>query len=89
MVLDGRAEPAQSDGTILYLQPPTIDRLLAQQRITLYTEDGVVRAVFIPDDPRYPGAAVRPSYEVIANSVHRRRWLADEQRHIFEYIGDV
>lgn len=85
------------DATILYVHPVTLDALLAQQRVTLYTEDGVVRSQFTPEDFRYPSIEVRPSREVVPNSVHRRRRVPDghghilgnEEGYIFEYVGVV
>ena len=85
------------DATILYVHPITLDALLAQQRVSLYTEDGVVRSQFTPEDFRYPSIEVRPSREVVPNSVHRRRRVPDghghilgnEEGYIFEYVGVV
>lgn len=90
-------ETDPEDATILYVQPSTLDALLAQQRVSLYTNDGVVRAKFVPDDFRYPSMEVRPSSEVIPNSVHRRRRVPDghshllgnEEGYIFEYVGVI
>ena len=89
--------PNPEDATIFYVHPITLDALLAQQRVSLYTSDGVVRSKFAPEDFRYPSMEVRPSSEVIPNSIHRRRRVPDGHGHllgngegyIFEYVGVV
>lgn len=89
--------PNPEDATIFYVHPITLDALLAQQRIALYTEDGVVRSQFAPEDFRYPFVEVRPSLEVIPNSIHRRRRVPDGHPHlrgnddgyIFEYVDVI
>jgi hypothetical protein len=73
----------------LFVQPPTFDRLAAQERVTFQTVDGATIAVFSDNDPLYPGRPVKTSTQVMFDSVHRRHWLEDEEQYIFEYFGEV
>lgn len=73
----------------LFVQSQTFERLAAQERVSFQTIDGVTIAVFSDNDPLYPGRSVKTSTEVMFDSVHRRRWMPDEERYIFEYFGEV
>ena len=75
--------------TALYVQPDTLDRLMAQERITISSVDQETIVSFSTSDPIHPGRTVLTSREITPNAVHTRRWQAEEGRYIFEYVGDI
>lgn len=83
-------QPGQdNEDTALYVQPDTLDRLMAQERITISSVDQETIMFFSASDPIHPGRTVLTSTEITPNAVHARRWLGDEGRYIFEYVGDI
>lgn len=77
------------DEPILYVNQETMSRLLASERAVVQSVNGVATTAFAETDSRYPGTKLLVSREVTGHSVHRKVWIAPEQRFIFEYIGDV
>jgi hypothetical protein len=77
------------DEPILYVNPDTMGRLLASERASIRSVNGVATTAFAETDDRYPNVKLLVSREVMGHSVHRKIWIASEQRFIFEYIGDV
>ena len=59
-----------------------------RQYATTFT-DGVARTFFSRTDDTYPDATVLLSREITPNAVHRRTWIPAEERHVFEYVGNV
>lgn len=77
------------EDTILYVDQNTLSRLISSERARLSSVNGVVTTVFTDNDHKYPGTTILVSREVLGNAVHRKVWVAQEQRFIFEYVGDV
>jgi hypothetical protein len=74
---------------ILYVNLDTINRLIATGRVRVTSIDGIVTTVFPPNDPLYPEATLQVSSDVFGNAVHRKVYLTSQERHIFEFVGDV
>lgn len=77
------------DEPILYVNTETMGRLIASERASIRSVDGVAVTAFPETDDRYPNVRLLVSREVMGHSVHRKIWIASEQRFIFEYVGDV
>lgn len=77
------------DDQILYVDPETMNRLIAGERVRMVSRDGVVKIAFPENDPGYPNSTLLVSREVSGNAAHRRTWVPQEQRFVFEYVGDV
>lgn len=77
------------DDPILYVNPETMARLIASERAAISSVNGVSTTALAETDPSYPSAKLLVSREVTGHAVHRRVWVASEQRFIFEYVGDV
>lgn len=77
------------DEPILYVNPDTMSRLLATERAAIRSVDGVATTAFSKTDPRYPNVKLLVSREITGHAVHRKVWVAADQRFIFEYVGDV
>jgi hypothetical protein len=80
---------AAVDDPVLYVNPDTMARLLASERAAISSVDGVATTAFPETDPRYPSAKLLVSREVTGHAVHRKIWVASEQRFVFDYVGDV
>lgn len=81
---------ANDDG-VLYVEPGTLDRLIAQQRVGIWDRTGPVRLTFRPDDPHWPAAAVGLADNVAPHAVHRQRWtlFRRKPRPVYDKIAEV
>jgi hypothetical protein len=77
------------DEPILYVNPDTMSRLLASGRAAAISVNGVATTAFAETDPKYPKVKLLVSREVTGHAVHRKVWVAADQRFVFEYVGDV
>lgn len=77
------------DDSILYADLDTLNRLTITGRTRTISFDGGTAAAFPDTDPIYPGVKLMLSDQVFGNAVHRKSWIVDESRHVFEYVGDV
>lgn len=88
-VSPGAIRSSDSEDIALYVQPDTLARLMTQERVRSEILEQETVMSLLDSDPIHPGRIVRVSREITANAVHARRWLAEEGRYIFEYIGDI
>jgi hypothetical protein len=77
------------DDPVLYVNPDTLARLLASERATIFSVNGVATTAFAQTESRYANTKLLVSREVTGHAVHRKVWAPSEQRFIFEYVGDV
>ena len=72
--------------SFLYVQPETLDRLIASGRVHLLG-DGT--PVFRHDDTTFPDVALLESGEVTGHAVHRQVWSGYDRTRVFEFVGNV
>lgn len=76
---------------ILFVQPETLQRLIAQERVSVSDIDQQAVYRFSGNDFQYPNRVVRTSVDVMHNSVHLRTPHAsgDADRHAYLFVADI